>query len=44
MEFSTFGIPRCLQVAFEECLFYNVCFSLEKEKNRVGLVREIADT
>lgn len=44
MEFSAFGIPRRLQVVFEKHLFYNACFSLEKEKNRVGFIRGIAET
>lgn len=44
MEFSAFRIPRWLQVVFEVFLFYSVCFSLEKEKNRVGLVRGMTET
>lgn len=44
MEFSAFRIPRWLQVVFEAFLFYNVCFSLEKEKNRLGLGRGVTET
>lgn len=44
MEFSAFRIPRWPQVVFEAFLFYNVCFSLEKEEDRVALVRGVAET
>lgn len=43
MEFSDFRIPRWPQVVFEAFLFYSVCFSLEKEKDRVALVRGVTE-